>query len=67
MFRPAPLPQVGEGAGAYSDGKFNLTTQFGGWLQYMAPSKVLQLIEYADRINLDHGATTSATNLTPQK
>ncbi|MGI6611034.1 MAG: NAD(P)/FAD-dependent oxidoreductase [Limnochordia bacterium] len=51
------------GAGAYSDGKFNLTTQFGGWLQeYMAPSKVLQLIEYADRINLDHGATTSATN-----
>ena len=56
------------GAGAYSDGKFNLTTQFGGWLQeYMAPSKLMRLIEYVDRINLDHGATTSTTNPdTPQ-
>jgi uncharacterized FAD-dependent dehydrogenase len=28
------------GAGAYSDGKFNLTTEFGGWMQdYLAPSR----------------------------
>ncbi|HLN65512.1 MAG TPA: FAD-dependent oxidoreductase [Symbiobacteriaceae bacterium] len=53
------------GAGAYSDGKFNLTTEFGGWMQdYLAPSKVLELIEYVDRINLDHGATTTITDPT---
>ncbi|BCJ86862.1 NAD(P)/FAD-dependent oxidoreductase [Effusibacillus dendaii] len=53
------------GAGAYSDGKFNLTTEFGGWMQdYLAPSKVLELIEYVDRINLEHGATTIITDPT---
>lgn len=53
------------GAGAYSDGKFNLTTEFGGWMQdYLPPSKVLELIEYVDRINLAHGATTSVTDPT---
>ncbi|HWI60198.1 MAG TPA: NAD(P)/FAD-dependent oxidoreductase [Symbiobacteriaceae bacterium] len=53
------------GAGAYSDGKFNLTTEFGGWMQdYLAPSKVLDLIEYVDRVNLEHGATTDVTDPT---
>jgi uncharacterized FAD-dependent dehydrogenase len=53
------------GAGAFSDGKFNLTTEFGGWMQdYLPPSKVLSLIEYVDRINLDHGATTTVTDPT---
>ncbi|HYG60044.1 MAG TPA: NAD(P)/FAD-dependent oxidoreductase [Symbiobacteriaceae bacterium] len=53
------------GAGAYSDGKFNLTTEFGGWMQdYMTPSRVLELIEYVDRINLAHGATTVVTDPT---
>jgi uncharacterized protein len=53
------------GAGAYSDGKFNLTTEFGGWMQdYLSPSKVLDLIEYADRINLEHGATLAMTDPT---
>ncbi|MFZ5817518.1 MAG: NAD(P)/FAD-dependent oxidoreductase [Bacillota bacterium] len=53
------------GAGAYSDGKFNLTTEFGGWMQdYLPPSKVLELIEYVDRINLEHGASTSITDPT---
>jgi uncharacterized protein len=53
------------GAGAYSDGKFNLTTEFGGWMQdYLPPSKVLELIEYADSINLEHGATTWVTDPT---
>lgn len=55
------------GAGAYSDGKFNLTTEFGGWMQdYLPPSKVLDLIEYVDRVNLDHGATTVVTDPTTQ-
>ncbi|ABO50111.1 glucose-inhibited division protein A [Desulforamulus reducens MI-1] len=47
------------GAGAYSDGKFNITTEFGGWMtDYMVPSEVLKLIKYVDGINLKHGATT---------
>lgn len=51
------------GAGAYSDGKFNITTEFGGWMtDYIAPSKVLELIQYVDSINLGHGATTNVTD-----
>ncbi|MCL5289470.1 MAG: NAD(P)/FAD-dependent oxidoreductase [Bacillota bacterium] len=47
------------GAGAYSDGKFNITTEFGGWMtDYLPPSEVLDLIKYVDQINLNHGATT---------
>ena len=47
------------GAGAFSDGKFNFTTQFGGWLtDFMDPGTVMQLIEYVDSINVLHGATT---------
>ncbi|SHK01566.1 NAD(P)/FAD-dependent oxidoreductase [Desulforamulus aeronauticus] len=46
------------GAGAYSDGKFNITTEFGGWMtDYLPPSEVLGLIQYVDQINLKHGAT----------
>lgn len=53
------------GAGAYSDGKFNVTTEFGGWLtDYMAPSEVMELIRYVDSINLEHGATTVITDPT---
>lgn len=51
------------GAGAYSDGKFNITTEFGGWLNdYIAPSRVLDLIKYVDSINLEHGATQAVTD-----
>src|SRR5690554_6614763 len=53
------------GAGAYSDGKFNITTAFGGWMQdYLAPSKVLELIKYVDKINLKHGAPEESTDPT---
>ncbi len=51
------------GAGAYSDGKFNITTEFGGWLQnYMDEDKLLELINYVDDINLGFGATHVITN-----
>ena len=51
------------GAGAYSDGKFNITTEFGGWLgEYMPPLKLLELIDYVDSINLAHGAPEQITN-----
>ncbi|MGM9986667.1 MAG: NAD(P)/FAD-dependent oxidoreductase [Bacillaceae bacterium] len=51
------------GAGAYSDGKFNITTEFGGWMtDYLPNSTVLELIKYVDEINLKHGATESITD-----
>ncbi len=53
------------GAGAYSDGKFNITTEFGGWLtDYLPGSRVEDLIRYVDSINLEHGATESITDPT---
>ncbi|WP_028593926.1 NAD(P)/FAD-dependent oxidoreductase [Paenibacillus assamensis] len=53
------------GAGAYSDGKFNITTEFGGWMtDYLPPTQVLDLIRYVDAINLEHGATTDITDPT---
>ncbi|MBC8080402.1 MAG: NAD(P)/FAD-dependent oxidoreductase [Gorillibacterium sp.] len=55
------------GAGAYSDGKFNITTEFGGWMtDYLPPSKVKELIRYVDDINLKHGATRSLTDPTTE-
>ena len=51
------------GAGAYSDGKFNITAEFGGWLgEYMPASKLLDLINYVDGINLENGAPPEITD-----
>ena len=51
------------GAGAYSDGKFNITTEFGGWLtDYMEPDELMNIINYVDDINLSFGATKVLTN-----
>ncbi len=47
------------GAGAFSDGKFNFTTSFGGWLtDFIDGKQVMDLIEYVDSVNVAHGATT---------
>ncbi|WP_027628158.1 NAD(P)/FAD-dependent oxidoreductase [Ruminiclostridium cellobioparum] len=46
------------GAGAFSDGKFNFTTEFGGWLNdYLEDKEVMDLINYVDSVNVDFGAT----------
>ena len=51
------------GAGAYSDGKFNITTEFGGWLtDYMSPEELMDIINYVDGINLSFGATEVITD-----
>ncbi len=51
------------GAGAYSDGKFNITSEFGGWMdEYIPSDEVLSLIRYVDQINLKHGAPKELTN-----
>lgn len=45
------------GAGAFSDGKLNLSTEIGGQLDnYIDKDKVAELIEYADDIYLEFGA-----------
>lgn len=47
------------GAGAYSDGKFNFTTEFGGWLsEYISDAACMELFEYVDSVNVRFGATT---------
>jgi len=45
------------GAGAFSDGKYNITNDFGGTLyEYIGKKKALELMRYVDEINLRHGA-----------
>ena len=51
------------GSGAYSDGKFNITSEFGGWMtDYLSEDEVMDLIKYVDDINLKHGAPTTITD-----
>ena len=53
------------GCGAYSDGKFNITNEFGGWMsEYIEDEEVLDLINYVDEINLEHGAPLDITDPT---
>jgi uncharacterized FAD-dependent dehydrogenase len=55
------------GAGAFSDGKFNITTEFGGWLDdYISDEQLFDLITYVDNINLHYGATRSLTDPTTE-
>ena len=58
------------GAGAFSDGKYNITNDFGGTLyEYIGKEKAIRLMEYVDSINLSHGGegtklyTTANTSL----
>ena len=44
------------GAGAFSDGKYNITNQFGGTLyEYVGKEPALELMRYVDGINIAHG------------
>ena len=44
------------GAGAFSDGKYNITNQFGGTLyEHVGKQKAIDLMRYVDEINLSHG------------
>ena len=44
------------GAGAFSDGKYNITNDFGGTLyEYVGKKKALELMHYVDKINLRFG------------
>ena len=44
------------GAGAFSDGKYNITNDFGGTLyEHLGKQKALELMHYVDEINLRYG------------
>jgi len=44
------------GAGAFSDGKYNITNQFGGTLhEYIGKKKAMELMYYVDKLNLKFG------------
>ena len=44
------------GAGAFSDGKYNITNDFGGTLyEYIGKEQAVRLMKYVDEINMTHG------------
>ena len=44
------------GAGAFSDGKYNITNDFGGTLyEYIGKEKAISLMKYVDEINMANG------------
>ncbi len=44
------------GAGAFSDGKYNITNDFGGTLyEYIGKKEAIELMEYVDKINIENG------------
>ncbi|MBQ3339898.1 MAG: NAD(P)-binding protein, partial [Atopobiaceae bacterium] len=54
--KPCSIMSGFGGAGAFSDGKYNITNDFGGTLyEYVGKEKALELMRYVDRINCDHG------------
>lgn len=70
--RPCDIMRGFGGAGAFSDGKYNFTTEFGGWLnEFLPDQKVMELIDYVDSVNLSYGApaeyfSTHNSNLSKQ-
>ena len=58
------------GAGAFSDGKYNITNDFGGTLyEHIGHSKAIELMKYVDSVNMENGGadtklySTAGTNL----
>ena len=44
------------GAGAFSDGKYNITNDFGGTLyEHIGRKRAIELMQYVDHINMMHG------------
>ncbi len=48
------------GAGAFSDGKYNITNDFGGSLhEYIGRNQAMDLMRYVDQINVENGGGAS--------
>ncbi len=54
--KPCAIMNGFGGAGAFSDGKYNITNDFGGTLhEYIGKDKALELMKYVDEINVAYG------------
>ena len=54
--RPCSIMSGFGGAGAFSDGKYNITNDFGGTLfEHVGKEHALELMRYVDDINCSHG------------
>lgn len=54
--KPCAIVSGWGGAGAFSDGKVTLTTEFGGTLdEYTSKDELIKLIEYVDKMYLEFG------------
>lgn len=52
--KPCAIMSGFGGAGAFSDGKYNITTEYGGWLtDYIDDNDALGLMEYVDHVILE--------------
>ncbi len=55
--KPCAIMEGIGGAGAFSDGKYIISTEYGGWLpEFMESKDVLNYIEQADSILMKYGA-----------
>ena len=55
------------GAGAFSDGKYNITNDFGGTLyEHIGKKQAIDLMEYVDSINVSHGGEKTKMYSTAQ-
>jgi len=55
--KPCSIMSGWGGAGAFSDGKLTLTTEFGGWLNnYISKSNLQNMINYVDETYVHYGA-----------
>ena len=66
--KPCSILNGWGGAGAFSDGKLTLTTEFGGLLgEYISVDQLMNLINYIDTIYMKFGATTEVHGTNTKK
>ncbi len=66
--KPCSIVNGWGGAGAFSDGKLTLTTDFGGFLhEYITREQLLEYIKYVDKIYMEFGATKEVHGTQSQK
>ena len=62
--RPCAIMNGFGGAGAFSDGKYNITNDFGGTLyEYIGRKEALALMPYVDEINCEFGGSVTKHDL----
>lgn len=58
--KPCAIMNGFGGAGAFSDGKYNITNEFGGNLyEYVGKDEAIDLMEYVDDVNMKYGGASA--------